>query len=101
MGRICATHSSHTGKREILTTGAPQRRQSEGNNVAKTHSAMPLTEETNEDATFRATTLLPEARNSSPLLLNTNLPRPAAARGPRRRNPLQYSAPATCKRTPQ
>src|SRR5207249_8785576 len=99
MGRSRATHSSHTGKREILTRGAPRRRQSEGNNVAKTHSAMPLTEETNEDAICRATTLVPEARNWSPLLLKTNLPRPAAAWGSRRTNLLQYSGPAKYKRS--
>src|SRR5437660_1906117 len=99
MGRICATHSSHTGKREILTRGAPQRRQSEGNNVAKTHSAMPLTEETNEDAICRATTLVPEARNWSPLLLKTNLPRQPPAWGARRTNLLKYSARPKYKET--
>src|SRR5947208_14636211 len=97
MGRICTTHSSHTGKREILTRGAPQRRQSEGNNVAKTHSAMPFTEETNEDATCRTPALLPEARIWSPLLLKTHLPRPAAAWGPRRTNLLQSGGPANYK----
>src|SRR5207248_9562869 len=90
MGRICATQSSHTGKREILTRGAPQRRQSEGNRVAKTQSATPLAEETNEDASHcHATSLVPEARIWSPLLLKTTLPRPAAAWGSRRTNLLR------------
>jgi hypothetical protein len=62
--------------------------------VAKTHSAMLLTEETNEDASHcLATSLVPEARVESPLLLKTSLPRPAALWGARRTNLLQYSGP--------
>ena len=60
---------------------------------------MPFTEETNEDATCRTTALVPEARIWSPLLLKTNLPRPAAAWGSRRTNLLQYSGPANYKAT--
>ena len=67
--------------------------------MAKTHSEMPLTEETNEDAACRTTTLAAEARIWSPLLLKTNLPRPAAAWGSGRTNPLQYSGPADYKAT--
>jgi hypothetical protein len=60
---------------------------------------MPLTEETNEDATCRTTTLVAEARIWSPLLLKTNLPRPAAAWGSRRTNLLQYSGQPNYKAT--
>jgi len=78
IGRICATHTSHTGRREILIRGAPQKRQSEGNSVAKTHSAIPLTDEISRCC---AAILVPEARIWPPLLLKTSLPRPAALYG--------------------
>jgi len=83
IGRMSDRHSTQTGSRKILTRGAPQRRQSEGKSVANKLSATPLTEETNEDTRerLRATTLVPAARIGSPLLLKTNLPRPARARG--------------------
>jgi len=68
--------------------------------VAKTQSATPLAEETNEDASHcHATSLVPEARIWSPLLLKTTLPRPAAAWGSRRTNLLQYSGPGKYKAT--
>jgi hypothetical protein len=66
--------------------------------VAKTHSTMPLIEGTSEDASHSlATILVPEARVESPLLLKTNLPRPAALWGSRQTNLLQYSGPGEHK----
>ncbi len=66
-------HSSQTGSREILIRGVPQRRQSEGNRVAKRLSATPLTEETREDTRelSRTAALVPVVRIGSPLLLKT------------------------------
>ena len=64
----------------MLMRGEPQRRQSEGNNVANRPAAMPLTHET--DGIGCATTLVPAARIGVPiLLLKTILPHPAAATG--------------------
>src|SRR5579863_9725670 len=77
IGRIAPRHSSQTGSREMFIRGALQRRQSEGNNVAKRAAAMPLAQET--DGLSCATTLVPVARIGVPLLLKTILPRPAVA----------------------
>jgi hypothetical protein len=63
----------------MFIKGAPQRRQSEGNSVAKRPAAMPLAQETH--GLSCATTLVPVARIGVPLLLKTILPRPAAATG--------------------
>ena len=66
--------------------------------MAKTHSTMPLIEGTNEAASHSlATSLVPEARVESPLLLKTSLPRPAALWGSRQTNLLQYSGPGEHK----
>jgi len=40
MGRMASRHSWQTGRREILTRGVPQMRQSEGNKTAKRLSAI-------------------------------------------------------------
>lgn len=58
---------------------APQRRQSEGNNVAKRPAATPLAQETH--GLSCSTTLVPVPRIGVPLLLKTILPRPTAATG--------------------
>lgn len=63
----------------MFIRGVPQRRQSEGNSVAKRPAAMPLAHETH--GLSCATTPVPVARIGVPLLLKTILPRPAAAMG--------------------
>jgi hypothetical protein len=63
----------------MLIRGAPQRRQSEGNNVANRPAAMPLAQETN--GLSCVTSLVPVARIGVPLLLKTILLHPAAATG--------------------
>ena len=78
IGCICATHTSHTGRGEILIRGARQKWQSEGNSVARKHSAIPLTDEISRCC---AAILVPETRIWSPLLLKTSPPRPAALYG--------------------
>ena len=77
IGRIAPRHSSHTGSREMFIKGAPQRRQSEGNNVAKRPAAIPLAQETH--GLSCATSVVPVARIGVPLLLKTILRHPAAA----------------------
>src|SRR5581483_1427435 len=78
-GLTAARQFSQTGRREILTSGAPQRRQSEGKRVAKRLSAATLTQETNAGSA----TLALVARVRSSLLLKTilqparSLPAPA------------------------
>jgi hypothetical protein len=81
IGRISDRHAAQTGRREMLTKGVPQRRQSEGKRVANRLSTRPLTEEATMDTSepSRGSTLLPVARIGSPLLLKTNLPRPPGA----------------------
>ena len=71
----------HTGKREMLSKGLPQIRQSEGNSVANRAAAMPLAPETKEDnnGLCRVTAVVWVARIGCPLLLKTILPRPDAA----------------------
>lgn len=94
MGWMDERQSSHTGSREMLTRGAPQMRQSEGNKVANRLSAMLPAEETNDatNALCFVTALDPLARVGYSLLLKTSLPRPAGATGaPTRTNPSQYS----------
>jgi hypothetical protein len=68
-GRKSYKQASQTGRREILTRGAPHRRQSEGNRVAKRLSAAALTQETKTGSTLALV-----ARVRSSLLLKTNLP---------------------------
>jgi hypothetical protein len=63
----------------MFMRGAPQRRQSEGNKVAKRASAIPLAHETS--GLSRGETLVPVARIEVPLLLKTILLHPAAATG--------------------
>ena len=77
MGRTADKHSSQTGRREIFTRGVPQRRQSAGNRVAKRLSAILLAHKT-KGLSFAAI-LVALARAWSPLLLKTNLLRPAYA----------------------
>src|SRR5579863_2333222 len=66
IGRIAPRQSSQTGSREMLMRGAPQRRQSEGNNVAKRPAATPLAHETH--GLSCSTSLVPVARIGVPLL---------------------------------
>ena len=77
MGRTSARHGWQTGRREMLTRGEPQRRQSDGKRVAKRLSATPLTDETRVDISelSRVKTWVPVARIGSSLLLKTSLPR--------------------------
>jgi hypothetical protein len=92
MGCMQARHSSETGSREIVTSGAPQMRQSEGNNTAKRLSpARPPHRETIERP---ATALAWIARVRSPLLLKTasRVPVELAVHG--RRISLQYNGDA-------
>jgi len=70
----------------MFIRGAPQRRQSEGNSVAKRPAATTLAQETH--GLSCATTLVPVARIGVPLLLKTFLPRPAVAMGARGRTNL-------------
>src|SRR3954466_13853205 len=61
----------------MLVRGARQKRQSEGKRVAKTLSAIPLTDETKVDISdlCRVNAGVPVARIGSSLLLKTSLPR--------------------------
>jgi hypothetical protein len=63
----------------MLMRGVPQRRQSEGNNVANKPAAIPPAQETH--GLSCATTPVPVARIGFPLLLKAILPRPAVATG--------------------
>src|SRR5438270_8074357 len=74
IGRMPARHASHTGKREILTSGSEQIRQLDGKRTVNKPSAAVPNKETNEDCRSEDSAL--EARVSSPLLLKTPLPRP-------------------------
>jgi hypothetical protein len=85
-------HSAQTGSREIVTSGVPPMRQSEGNNTAKRLSAaQPPQRETIERP---ATALAWVARVRSPLLLKTasRVPVELAVHG--RRISLQYNGDA-------
>src|SRR5579864_8015866 len=86
-------HVRHTGKREMFTSGAPQRRQSEGKNAAKRpHEIVEIAE--SAQSSRRRTSNRPKrpslapgdvpaaARIMSPVLLKTCLPRPAHAWAP-------------------
>jgi len=87
--RKTRAHGWQTGRREMLTRGVPQRRQSDGKRVAKRLSATPLTDETRVDTSelSRVKTWVPVARIGSSLLLKTSLPRPpVSARGPPQAN---------------
>ena len=86
IGRMAERHSRQTGRREIFTRGAPQRRQSEGNRVANKLSARPPAQETNEECFAKSlvslvTMPVPVARIGDILLLKTSLPRPGRANG--------------------
>ena len=83
IGCIDARQSSHTGSREMFIRGLPQRRQSEGNNVANKAAATPFMPETKEEKSelSRLTSLASAARVGFVLLLKTTLPRPAATVG--------------------
>ena len=90
MGRMANRQSWQTGRREILTRGVPQRRQSPGNNVANKPSAAAVTQETS--AVSAATTLALTARVKSSLLLKTTLPtRTSAHSGRAERILMKYS----------
>jgi hypothetical protein len=87
-------HSSHTGNREILTSGVPQRRQSDGKRVANTLSAIPLADETRrETSEFSFATTWVPTRIGSPLLLKTNLLSRQCFKGT---DILQYNGQASC-----
>jgi hypothetical protein len=94
MGRTSEREGRQTGRREILTRGAPQRRQSDGKRVAKRLSATPLTDETSIDTSelSRVKTGVPVARIGSSLLLKTSLPRsPGNAKDATGKPRSQYS----------
>ena len=93
MGCIERRQVRHTGKREILTSGALQRRQSEGKRAAKSpRKIVPVAERVRSSR--RRTSNRPErptltpgdvpaaARIMSPVLLKTCLPRPTPAWAP-------------------
>src|SRR5580700_9507206 len=91
IGSIAPRQSSQTGSREIFIRGAPQRRQSEVNNVANRPAALPLAHETMRLSC--GTTLVPVARIGVPLLLKTILLHPiAAARAPTARISFSIAA---------
>jgi hypothetical protein len=76
MGCTADKHSSQTGRREILTRGALQRRQLAGNKVANRLSATVFSQETTPSC---AAVLCRGFRVWSVLLLKTNLLRPGCA----------------------
>jgi hypothetical protein len=71
MGRIPERQDWQTGRRVMLRRGLLQRRQSDGNSVAKRLSAIPLAQNAREPG--GSTTAAPEARIGSALLLKTIL----------------------------
>ena len=86
-------HVRHTGKREMFTSGAPQRRQSEGKSAAKKPREIVAVAESAQFSRRRTSNrpkrpaLVPgdvpaAARIMSPVLLKTCLPRPAPAWAP-------------------
>src|SRR5215469_11962774 len=86
--RMAARQVSQTGRREILSRGSPQRRQSDGKNAAKRPRAAELVPEAVERHNFRKDGSQNRRgsaleggktveRVMSPVLLKTNLPRQA------------------------
>ena len=90
MGRTLARQSSQTGKREILFSGVPQRRQSAGKRVANRLSAASV----RHDRTTASTLEMPAAnrvRSRSLLLLKTTSATAAPSAGASRKHLSQYS----------
>lgn len=80
MGRIAFKQAGHTGSREIFSREAPQRRQSEGNSAANklwATRAAPETAKWNRSCPAET-----GRRFVSPVLLKTDLPRPAPGQAP-------------------
>src|SRR5271154_5044594 len=78
-GSMAERHCSQTGRREILMRGVPQRRQSEGKNVANKPAATSPAQQASRLCC--PTTLVAVVRIGSSLLLKTLLPRHADATG--------------------
>ena len=84
--------SGHTGNREIFTSGAPQRRQSEGNSAANKPWATVAAPRTAASSRVRRGGA--EVRVMSPVLLKTSLPRPAPGQAPAGRIALSIAGSA-------
>src|SRR3974390_486409 len=88
MGRIASRQGTQTGKREILTRGFPQMRQSEGKKVANRLSASRSARGASEGC--RGTDPSRIARVRSPVLLKTPSRRLKRSWAPVQANLAQY-----------